>query len=100
MTDERPRLTIVMNDAARAIIEKTAERNGFSGQVDQTIEECAELIVALRHYERGREAPSAVLDEMGDVLMMIAAMCEHLGSCEEHASYNLELLSIRLKRNE
>ena len=100
MSDERPRLTIVMNDAARAIIEKTAEVNGFSGQVDQTIEECAELIVALRHYARGRILVERVNEERCDVLLMLAAMSVHLGNIDDEVTYKLETAFGWLKESE
>jgi len=40
---------------------------GIETQLDQLIEECGELIVAILHYRRNRCAGDAVAEEMGDV---------------------------------
>ena len=53
------------------------EKWGLSEQVDQTTEECAELIVALHKAVKRTPKPGAreaVLDELCDVEMMIAQM--------------------------
>lgn len=47
---------------------------GYRAQIDQTIEECAELIVALRHHLRGRASGSQVIEELADVQIMLAQM--------------------------
>jgi NTP pyrophosphatase (non-canonical NTP hydrolase) len=45
---------------------------GVDAQVGMAIEECAELIVALRHVDRGREAN--VASEIADVLITCCQM--------------------------
>jgi len=45
---------------------------GAEFQLEQTIEECAELIVALRHLRRGKT--SDVVTELADVAIMIQQM--------------------------
>ena len=53
------------------------EKWGINAQVGQTIEECAELIVALqKHINRTPhpESVSNILDEIADVEMMLAQM--------------------------
>jgi len=55
---------------------------GLDAQCDQTIEECAELIVALqKHVKRshGEDTLDKVLDEIADVEMMLAQMRLILG---------------------
>jgi NTP pyrophosphatase (non-canonical NTP hydrolase) len=51
---------------------------GLQAQVDQTVEEAAELIVALhKHTKRtatGADTRAALLDEIADVEMMLAQM--------------------------
>lgn len=51
---------------------------GLDAQVDQTVEECAELIVALhKHTKRsgvGNNTRFNMLDEIADVEMMLAQM--------------------------
>lgn len=43
---------------------------GPTAQVNQTVEECAELIVALRHHARGKATRDDVASEVADVLVM------------------------------
>ena len=50
---------------------------GPEAQVDMCIEECAELIVALQHWKRGR--PSDVVTEIADVQIMCEQMQELFG---------------------
>ena len=47
---------------------------GETAQADQTIEECAELIVALRRRLRDRNDDSDVAEEIADVLIMCGQM--------------------------
>ena len=50
---------------------------GLAAQVGQTVEECAELIVALQKYINRTPAPDTlenVIDEIADVEMMLAQM--------------------------
>ena len=43
-------------------------------QMSQTIEECGELIVALRHFERGKATYDDVIGEIADVIIMCEQM--------------------------
>lgn len=43
---------------------------GVKNQEEMMIEECAELIVALRHEARGRAELDEVIEELADVLIM------------------------------
>ena len=50
---------------------------GFAAQVGQTIEECAELIVALQKHinrEPSQKTADGIVDEMADVEMMLAQL--------------------------
>lgn len=47
---------------------------GLPEQMRQTIEECGELIVALRHFDRGKATQDDVIGEIADVIIM----CEQL----------------------
>lgn len=44
---------------------------GTEGQINQAIEEMAELTVALNHYRRGRIDRDAVASEIADVIIMM-----------------------------
>lgn len=62
----------------RAAIEKWGEQ----AQCDQAVEECAELIAALKHYRRGKIDKQAVIDELADVTLMIGQLTWMFGSDE------------------
>ncbi len=74
-----PDIVIMANDPVSRLIKKSAEINGEKKQLDQLKEECAELIVAASHYDRGREGSEALHEEMLDVMLMISAVCQHIG---------------------
>ncbi len=73
-------IAILANDRTVALVKRSAEINGEKKQLDQLKEECAELIVALSHFERGRKSAEAIHEEMVDVMLMIAATCRHVGT--------------------
>lgn len=53
-------------------------------------EECAELIVAISHYKRGRTDAAPVIEEMVDVALMSSAVGCFLSTSE--AEYHKQLL--------
>lgn len=57
----------------------TLEKWGEKAQYDQMIEECAELIAALKHYERGKVEQSQVISELADVTLMVEQLTWMLG---------------------
>ncbi len=63
----------------REIYEKTLEKWGEKAQYDQLIEECAELIATLKHYERGKANLENVVDELADVYLMVGQLAYMLG---------------------
>ena len=52
---------------------------GANNQLDQAIEECGELVVAIRHYKRGRIGLAELADEVADVKIMMEQMSEFIG---------------------
>ncbi len=63
----------------REIYEKTLEKWGEKAQYDQLIEECAELIATLKHYERGKANLENVVNELADVYLMVGQLAYMLG---------------------
>ena len=60
-----------------SVMQTALDKWGLNAQAGQTIEECAELIVALQKHINRTPAPESVeniLDEMADVEMMLAQM--------------------------
>jgi hypothetical protein len=54
---------------------------GVDAQLDQVIEECAELILAIRHHRRGREpGRTAIANEVIDVEFMCQQVRVIIGS--------------------
>jgi len=66
---------------------------GVNAQVGQTVEECAELIVALQKYVNRTPQPGMVeniLDEIADVEMMLAQMRLVLGITDDTLKKRIE----------
>lgn len=57
-----------------ALYRATLDKWGEAAQLDQTVEECAELIAALKHYRRGKISKDQVIDELADVSLMIGQL--------------------------
>ena len=53
------------------LYEQAVAQFGADSQVNMAIEECAELITALRHYARGKVSIGHVADEIADVEIMM-----------------------------
>jgi len=63
-----------------SIYERAIEKMDAGLQINMMIEECAELIVELRHFRRGRGSGLAVCGEIADVEMRCAQMRVLFGS--------------------
>ncbi len=62
------------------IYQATLDKWGSEAQYDQMIEECAELIAALKHYKRGRIGENEVIEELADVTLMLGQLSWMLGT--------------------
>ena len=69
-------MKLQFTEAEINIMQTALDRWGLNAQVGQTVEECAELIMALQKYYRlpREEAVKNILDEIADVEMMLAQM--------------------------
>ena len=56
------------------IYDEIVVKNGVDSQMEMVIEEAAELIVAIRHFMRGRVGVSAVIEEIADMEIMLEQM--------------------------
>lgn len=65
-----------------AIYRATLEKWGEQAQYDQAVEECAELITALKHYRRDKIDRQAVISELADVTLMIGQLTWMFGAGE------------------
>lgn len=66
-------------DDCGEIYRATLEKWGTEAQYDQAIEECAELIAALKHFKRGRIGEEGVVAELADVWLMVHQLAFMLG---------------------
>jgi len=83
------------------LMQDALDQWGLNAQVGQTIEECAELIVALQKYtNRTRQADSIekILDEIADVEMMLAQMRLALNIDDETLRSRIEFKFARLSK--
>ncbi len=77
------------------LYQATLNKWGEDAQYDQTVEECAELIAALKHFRRGKVDQQAVIDELADVTLMLGQLTWMFGAelVEESVQKKLDKLS-------
>jgi len=68
-------------------IQSALETFGKDFNIRQCQEECAELIVALNHFVRGRCEPKDVLSELADVRIMCQVMLELFDGENNYTNY-------------
>ena len=69
-------MKVEFSESEIATMQTALSQWGLSAQIGQTVEECAELIVALQKYKResSPETVKNILDEIADVEMMLAQL--------------------------
>ena len=73
------------------ICQRAIDTFGAMAQIDQTIEEMAELTVALNHNKRGRARDGEVVTEIADVLIMCLQMMLLYGERDVKAEMDRKL---------
>ena len=68
------------------IYQKTIDKWGEEAQYDQMIEECAELIAALKHFKRGKIKDQDVINEIADVTLMVGQLTWMVGNKKVEAA--------------
>jgi len=96
-----------MDDEKRIALYKAAiEQWGETAQLDQAIEECAELIVAINKYKRvafygdsgtAEDAIAGVKEEAADVLIMLEQLAEMYGGFEDMKALKLRKMEKQLR---
>ena len=79
----------------REIYQSTLEKWGVEGQYDQAVEECAELITALKHFKRGRIGDEAVIAELADVALMVGQLTYMFGEERVAAAIEAKIVKVR-----
>ncbi|MCD6582655.1 MAG: antitoxin [Desulfuromusa sp.] len=77
------------------LYQATLDKWGEDAQYDQMVEECAELIAALKHFRRGKVDQQVVIDELADVTLMLGQLTWMFGTelVEASVQKKLEKLS-------
>ena len=73
------------------IYQKTISRWGEDAQYDQMVEECAELIAALKHFRRGKVNQQVVIDELADITLMLGQLTWMFGAEQVEAAVQQKL---------
>ena len=98
-------MKVQFSESEVKIMQTALDQWGVNAQVGQTVEECAELIVALQKYVIRKKATTEdILDEIADVEMMLAQMRLVLGidddALRKRIEYKFARLNQYLSRNE
>ncbi len=86
-----PLLSLVTAMSMTKTYKKTVDKWGEEAQYDQMIEECAELIVALKHLKRGKIDRQEVINELADVTLMVGQLTWLLGEEEVNSAIEEKL---------
>ncbi|MEZ4484743.1 MAG: MazG nucleotide pyrophosphohydrolase domain-containing protein [Syntrophotaleaceae bacterium] len=77
------------------IYRATLDKWGEEAQFDQAVEECAELIAAIKHYKREKVDRQQIIDELADVTLMVGQLAFMLG--EDRVEQAIEAKLQKLK---
>jgi len=94
-------MTVHFTPAETQTMQTALDQWGLQAQVGQTVEECAELIVALQKYINRTPQPGMlenILDEITDVEMMLAQMRLALDISDETLRERMEYKFARLNQ--
>lgn len=85
-----------------SVYRATLDKWGEEAQYDQAVEECAELIAALKHYRRKKIDKQAVISELADVTLMVGQLTWMFGpnAVAQAVEEKLEKLDKLLTDNE
>lgn len=87
-----PRWIFLMD--LQLIYKKTVSKWGNEAQYDQMVEECAELITALKHFRRGKVNQHVVIDELADVTLMLGQLTWMFGAEQVEEAVQQKLLKL------
>ncbi|NIQ96830.1 MAG: antitoxin [Desulfuromonadales bacterium] len=76
------------------IYRATIEKWGEEAQYDQAIEECAELITALKHFKRNRVGRREIVSELADLSLMIGQLTWMFGEEEVRKTVDVKLAKL------
>lgn len=79
----------------QTIYRATLAKWGEAAQYEQMVEECAELIAALKHFQRGKIERNALIDELADVRLMVGQLSWMLGVDEVESAIAKKLAKLQ-----
>ena len=87
-----------MKRSSEEILLKAIQYYGKDSRIEKSIEEMAELMVALKHYKDGKCSELNVKEEICDVTIMMTQLCMLLdfNDFNERMDEKIELLNERM----
>lgn len=82
-------------DKYHDIYRATLTKWGEEAQYDQAVEECAELIAAIKHYKRDKVGRQQIIEELADVALMVGQLSFMLGEDLVEQAIEKKLLKLR-----
>ncbi|MCW9050187.1 MAG: antitoxin [Deltaproteobacteria bacterium] len=82
------------------LYQATLEKWGEEAQYDQAVEECAELIAALKHFRRGKIERHVVIDELADVTLMLGQLTWMFGEDQVKSAVETKLAKLQKLLNQ
>lgn len=76
------------------IYRATLDKWGTEAQYDQAVEECAELIIALKHFRRGKIDRRVLIEELADVTLMVGQLAWMFGQDEVDRAVSRKLAKL------
>lgn len=77
------------------LFQTTLEKWGVEAQYDQAVEECAELITALKHFKRKRVGEERIIEELADVALMVGQLSYMLGKDRVDCAIQAKIVKLR-----
>jgi len=77
------------------LYQATLDKWGDEAQYDQAIEECAELIAALKHFKRRKVDEAVIIAELADVTLMIGQLTWMFGVEKIDQAISEKLLKLK-----
>ena len=90
-----------MKEADLYILRDAVSTFGVVPQFEMAIEECAELIVAIRGFDRGKNSRADVIDEIADVTIMCEQLKQMFGPdwVEDRIEFKINRLRARIAKH-
>lgn len=90
-------MQIILTSAERKAWEEAYQRWGDHHQATMAMEECAELIQALAHFQRGRSGIDKVIEEFGDAFVCVGQVIH--SECGDNHVNTQEIMTLLIERS-